>query len=396
MDRRPWFLLAGLAVLHGLIDLYGGFMPAILPAMRRHFGLSLTMGVVLLSVLNIATNVMQMTTGHLRADRHAPLFLWLAFILAACMALIPAVPQGGAAVGLLLAIAVVGGTGVAVFHPESMRAMHALETIPSSVGTPFFMMGGYFGFCGAALTAAAVERWGLGVLGWLAVPAAAGLAGTLAMRFKLAVEVPGAGAEQKPDAVSFRVLFWMAVPICTAHTFIVSLLPTHLNLLGYSLTYGGLASLLFGGGMGLGGVLWGCAFRHRDEFRTAVISLFISVPLMALYILLAGRPWSLVILAAAGLAVGGGYPMLVSRARSVAGRNLGSRMAYIIGGVWLWASIILMAAGPAADYCEAVYKRLDIFLHACWILYLGAAVFGLAVLGKQRLRMNTVDGCGEE
>jgi hypothetical protein len=50
--KFQWAQLIALMILHGCIDLFAGMMPAILPVVRTEFGLSYTLGVALLSVLN--------------------------------------------------------------------------------------------------------------------------------------------------------------------------------------------------------------------------------------------------------------------------------------------------------------------------------------------------------
>ena len=53
--KFQWAQLVVLMVLHAMIDMFAGFMPAVLPSMRARYGFSLAMGVALLSVLNVTT-----------------------------------------------------------------------------------------------------------------------------------------------------------------------------------------------------------------------------------------------------------------------------------------------------------------------------------------------------
>jgi hypothetical protein len=54
-------------------------------------------------------------------------------------------------------------------------------------------------------------------------------------------------------------------------------------------------------------------------------------------------------LTATGLSSTAVYPLMVSMARNARGFKLGQRMAFIVGGAWGLASLLLMAAGYAAE-----------------------------------------------
>jgi len=75
--------LLALAGVHFLIDMFAGMLPAILPAIRDEFGLSLSLGGLVLAALYMTSNGIQPLIGHMRADRRRPLFLHLGLILGA-------------------------------------------------------------------------------------------------------------------------------------------------------------------------------------------------------------------------------------------------------------------------------------------------------------------------
>lgn len=60
--------------------------------------------------------------------------------------------------------------------------------------------------------------------------------------------------------------------------------------------------------------------------------------------------FALLLLAAAGLTATSAYPLMISMARHAKGMKLGPRMAFIIGGAWGPASILLLACGYAAEH----------------------------------------------
>ncbi|MFC1479553.1 MFS transporter [Planctomycetota bacterium] len=177
-------------ILHGVIDMFAGMLPAILPVLRMHFHLSLTLGVLLIAVLNFFANGVQIAAGHLREKSETSFFMRLAFPLSAFVCIMYLVPAGWYALSILVAIMIVTGTGVAVFHPESMRAIHSFDKIPSSVATPFVVMGGYFGFCGGGWIGAELVDDGVGLKGlrYMLVVAAVGFLVALVTKFRLAVD----------------------------------------------------------------------------------------------------------------------------------------------------------------------------------------------------------------
>lgn len=380
-ERHQVGLLAGLTGLHLVADMFPGMMPALLPALRDNFRISLAAGIVLLSAMNIVVNGMQVATGHLRGSRDRPLFMPVCFVLTGAFGLLCLVPVGPAALPLLGALLVVGGAGVAVYHPECMRAVHSLTGLASSVKTPIIMMGGWLGFCGGPwLGSALVQQWGLRGLLLLLPLSPLCLVLVLAMRFRLAVEAAPSGNGARAagaGAVAFWPLFAMAVPVATAMTIVTTLLPTHLNLLGRDLASGGFACFVFGAASGTGGVLWGLVARRRGELPTSSLCLLAGVPAFAAYLLLARHSAAVLLLIPCGLLLGGGYPMLVSKARDAVGPNLGARMALMMGGVWGIASILMMFLSPLAGYAERSFGSLACLLHLAWILYAAAGIYGL-------------------
>jgi FSR family fosmidomycin resistance protein-like MFS transporter len=140
-----WMQLLVLSSVHFLVDMFGGMLPAILPAIRTEFGLSLSLAGILLVVLHITANGIQTLTGHTRADKRVPMFLHLGLILAAGICLLGLLPRSGGAFAAMLVLVAVSGFGIAIVHPESLRAVHRLRRISPAVSTAVFIAGGFLG-----------------------------------------------------------------------------------------------------------------------------------------------------------------------------------------------------------------------------------------------------------
>jgi len=83
-----------LSGVHFLIDMFGGMLPAILPAIMSEFGLRLSLAGIILGVLHMTSNGFQVLTGHMRARKRIPLFLHVGLILAAGICLLGFLPRG--------------------------------------------------------------------------------------------------------------------------------------------------------------------------------------------------------------------------------------------------------------------------------------------------------------
>ena len=392
-----WGNLLTLTVTHALVDSLGGLLPVILPVVRQRFGLGLAQAVVMLTVINLASNVFQVLTGHLRPHASRPLFLPVGLVLGGSICSLAFLPAGAGAFTILLLVVLVTGMGVAVAHPEALRAVHALEAIPARISTPVFMTGGFFGYAvGAWICSLLVGRWGLPGLLALLLPVAVMVLLILTGSIRLAVE-PAPGTELDESVVAtapttagaapvmpFWRLFILALPTTAGAALLVSLLPTRLHELGFSLGFGGFSSMLFGAGGAVGALLLG-VLAHRHDTRTGIrCMLMLGLPLLVAYLLLIRHPGAAALLAGAGFCLGSVYSQLVALARTaVDGPQLGMRMAWMVGGAWGVASLALLVQGQLA-----AITSVQLVLHASWISYGLALLLAWAWLrpsGKARL-----------
>lgn len=345
-----------LTSVHTLVDFLGGMLGPILPAVRSRFGLSLIEGVVLITVLGLACNMMQLVVGRFRQESRRPFFLYWALGLSGGLLLLGYVPttlSPGVQFAVLMAIMLVTGTGVACGHPEGLRGVHALHALPSSLASSVFMIGGFFGYSGGTwLASAMVDAKGLGCLAWLAVlPVVLGVALWLS-RIEIAVEPPPTAETTATDTrPSFWPLLAIAIPLTVASCFVPSLVPSCLHdEYGYSLSFGGAAGFFYGFGGAIGALCLGYLARKRGEMRFVLPMMMASIPLLVAYVLLLPHRWAVFILPGVGFTVAGTYPLLVSLARHTRGLGLGQRMAWIVGGAWGAAAVVLLVAGIVAEY----------------------------------------------
>ena len=163
-------------------------------------------------------------------------------------------PVSSLGVAMIIGLGIVSGCGIAVVHPEGLRAVNALETISPAMGTAVFMTAGFLGFAsGGAVASYLVHARGLAGLYPLILCPVVGVVALLFSRVRLSTGDSGEEAHQAAAITASRRLpFWqvmmMALPAAVSTTVVMSFVPTYLNERGFSLTFGGLSSAAFGAG----------------------------------------------------------------------------------------------------------------------------------------------------
>ena len=370
-----------LAGIHFLIDMFAGMLPAILPAIMAEFALSLSLGVILLVVLNMTGNGVQVLTGHTRAYKRMPLFLHLGLILAASICLFGALPRSPRIFAAMLLLATISGFGVAIVHPEALRAVHRLRRIQPGVSTAVFMAGGFLGYAsGGAVSTVLVSRFGLPGLYPLILCPAVGVLLVIFLRIRLAVEPKVRNENRSASAVNrlpFWLIFAMAMPAAISTLVLASLLPTVLSELGFELTFGGFSVTIFGLGGAVGSFAWVGIAHRKGELPCLIAALFLAVPFLVAYLILIDKAIAIWMMFGVGFCTISAYVLMITLARAAAGPNLGQRMGFMAGGTWALASVVFLALLPAAQYFGT-----NVILKFTPLGYVLSAAFGLFIMFK--------------
>src|SRR5580698_7810557 len=139
-DRRGIGLLS---IAHVFNDTNQSALPAIIPWLVGHHGLTLASAATLVLAMNLSSSVVQPLFGHLSDRRSLAWVIPLALLLAA---------SGTAIVGFstsmpfMLFGALISGIGVAAFHPEGSRFANYFAGANRATGMSWFTTGGYMGF----------------------------------------------------------------------------------------------------------------------------------------------------------------------------------------------------------------------------------------------------------
>jgi len=377
--------LLSLAGVHFIIDMFAGMPPAILPAIRSEFALSLSRGGLILGVFYITCNGIQPLIGHMRANKRRPLFLHLGLIVGAGICLLGALPTGGGALPAMILLAVVSGGGIAMVHPEGLRAVHRLRPIPPAVSTAVFMAGGFLGYAsGGAVSAFLVSRFGLQGLYPLILCPIVGIVVVSLLKVRLAVERkrPRKGRTQtETTGLPFWLILAMAMPAAVSTTVLASLLPTVLEELDFELTFGGLSATMFGLGGAAGSFVWAGFAHKKGELGCSIAALILAIPFLVAYLALMDNKAAIWILFGVGFCTIAAYTLMITLSRYATGLALGQRMGFMVGGTWALAYVILMALLLAAEHFHFETKAV---LNLTPWGYLLSGVFGLYLILKAR------------
>ena len=388
--RLEWTQLLVLAGAHFVVDMFGNMLPSILPVVQEQFALSLSMGVFILVLLTLTSNFVQTLTGHTRANKTVPMFLYLGLVLSAGICLLSALPRSDMGIPLIVLLGIVSGVGIALAHPEGLRAIDSLRQIPPAISTAVFMTGGFLGFAaGGVISTLLVSRFGLKGLYPLTVCPLAGVLMVILSKVRLSTgHTENSRQADCANAPETKLPFWqlmvMAVPAAVSTTVVLSLLPTNLNELGFKLTFGGFSATMFGLGSTVGPFVWAAIAQKKGELRCSILAFLLGAPLLAVYLLMINSTMAVWMLFGLGFCSMSAYMLMITLARGASGFSLGRRMGFIVGGTWGLANLIFLALIPVAQHygTELVLKFMPLG-------YLFSGAFGLYIMSRNRQQPQT-------
>jgi FSR family fosmidomycin resistance protein-like MFS transporter len=378
-----WAQLLGLTVIHGVVDMPGGIFVVALPFIQKEFGFGYATGCVLLGIFNLICNWIQVLTGGWRATKERPVFQYIGVVLCAALLAFGLVPRDSSAIYWLLALSIISGWGVALPHPEALRAIHRIDKISPSMTTGVFMVGGVTGFViGSWLAPKLIAAHGLAGLYAFIPVFVIGAVLLLPMGIRLSVEAPKTDQPAAVGISSAGISFWpilcMTTLAGTSTAVLMWILPQKLHAMGIDTP----SVPLFMLGGGVGSLLLGWAAGKLGELGIAAGGLLAAAVLLIVYILFLGQAGSVYFLIAVGFVGFGTYPLMITAAKSIAGPGLGQRMGLMVGGVWGIANLIVMALGPVAQT-----YGLDGIVYGTPAGYLLAAIVGIYLMFRVKTRI---------
>ncbi len=349
--RRLNARLGLLSFGHFTVDAYSSFFSPLLPLLVAKLDLSLTRVGLLVALMSVASSMAQPLFGLVSDRMRHPWFVALGPLAAALFIGSLGLAPNYATLVILLML---GGLGVAAFHPQA--ATMAGEASPRrSMAMAFFVTAGTLGFSlGPSLAVGIANRFGL-ARSWLAaIPGVLAAAILLSMLGK--VRPAAAPARERPKLAELEpvrrplLLLYFAVVARSAVSYgFMTFLPLHLTRRGYSYVEAGHLATLYLACGGLGGFLGGWLADRIGGRRVVVASFIGATPLYLLFLFLPD-PWSLVSLVAGGFVLQTSLPVNVVMGQELSPRHASTISSLLMGAAWGLGALLIGPIGVIADH----------------------------------------------
>jgi FSR family fosmidomycin resistance protein-like MFS transporter len=348
--------LAILSVGHLITDVNQGALPALLPFFRDAMNLSYTSVGVIYLFGNLTSSVIQPVFGYLSDRRPVGWLLPLAPIIAglglSLSGIAPSYP-------LLLLCIIIGGIGIASYHPEGFKAAHFFTGEKKVTGMSIFAVGGNLGIAIGPLWALTlVSFFGLrGTLGMI-VPGII-LGGILLLSSSWLISpiqtaLSGKKGEKKPYEKEGLISLVFLITVVVTRTWVQSGLVTYIpfyyidHLKGNPMYAGALVStFLLAGAVGtIVGAPVADFFGHKRFLTVTMLSVF---PLLILFYNSSGV-FAFVILGIAGMLLVSTFSVTMVMAHTLLPHHLGMASGLMAGFAIGTGGIGVTLLGTIADH----------------------------------------------
>ena len=341
-----------LSLGHGTADFYPGFLASVLPYLITKLSLSLTVAGSLVSLESMATSLIQPVLGYIADTRQPrPWAAWgvaMAAVLLSLVGLAPNVPA-------LAALIILGGLGVALYHPQGAAMATVLSRGRAGTAMSLFATGGSIGYAlGPLIAVCIIESWNLESLAILALPGIA-----VAWLIRRVLQRPLAEQARSRSHVSLRAslagtgsrLAWLLATM-TLRSAILSgvstMLPIYLEAKGLSLVLGGTAVFILrlAGGVG---VFFGGPLSDRFGRKAVLVASFaFTLPFLYMFFHSEGIA-RMAHLALASAVLTSSTPVNTVMAQEVTPKTAGIASGLMMGVGWALGSLSIAIIGFLAD-----------------------------------------------
>ncbi len=351
-ERRRVRSVLALAVGHAGADFYPGYLPTVLPYLIAKLGFSLSVAGGLASLQSFSTSLIQPVLGYLvDARRPRPYAAWGLVVAAILFSLLGLAPN----VGTLALLIIVGGLGVALYHPQGAAMSAILARGQAGTAISVFSTGGSIGHAlGPIVAVVVVEQWGLDSLAVLALP---GLAAAWLVNRAMREPLEQMAYKRKP--VSFRAAFQgsgnqlvLLLGIMTlrsaAAVGISTMLPIYLEAKGLAIALGATAIVVYRLA-GAVGTLLGGPLSDRFGRRLVIWGSFaVALPFVYLFFNSDGL-LRFIYLAIGSAVMTASAPVNTVMAQEVIPRTAAVASGLMMGVGWALGSLSVFLIGYLAD-----------------------------------------------
>ena len=346
VKRAAWASLAYLSLGHFFIDFYSNALGVFVPLLVDKLGISLTEAGFLGGLLSFSSSVMQPVYGYLSDRFRSPLFATLAPAVAGIfMASLGLAPT----YAWLVALVILGGAGIASFHPAgSSRVIANLEPKRRQQAMAIFISCGSLGLaCGPSAFSYVFDTIGASRAYLAAIP---GIVTTLILLFffrdapSRTITAKKSGkldlSDLRPVWAPLTILYFCVFLRSMVQISFSALLPLYLHKeRGYGLSEASHVLSFYLAAGALGGFIGGNAAHRFGGKRVIQLSFLGSLPLLAIFFATTG--W----IATTALITGGflllfTVPVNVVMAQELAPSQAGTVSALMMGAAWGMAGLI--------------------------------------------------------
>jgi len=333
-----------------MVDAYSNMYAPLLPLLMPRLGMSLQAAGTLMMVFQAAGSLSQLGFGRLADRGHARALLIAGPLVSAIVLSLMGLVHHQAVLALVL---VVGGLGIAAFHPPGAMIAHTAGRHRPGTAMSIFVTSGTIGFALSPLVVAnAAGRYGLESTLWFLLPGVA--CSLLFARAVPALPLPAPRAHGggfralRPQARNLFLLYILVVLRTTVSLSFATFVPVLLTRQGMSVGEAGAAMALYLFMTGVGG-FWGGTLADRFGPRRVITwSLLLSTPFLLAAPQTTGWTFAL-LLAGGGLFLQSTLPVNVSFGQALAPHSAATVSSLMMGVAWGSGGMLVPITGMLAD-----------------------------------------------
>jgi len=336
---------------HFVDDLYPGILPPLIPLLMVNFDFSITFAGVLASLASFANSFMQPLFGYLsdRIDRRTFVIFGplISAVFYCCIGFMPNK-------WLLLLCVLLGGAGVAMFHPQAAKMTHQVSSHNRGKAMSVFTTGGTIGYPVGALvvTSVIVPLWGLKAAPIMIIP-------VFVLMYFMVRHAPAQHKSTAPNGLSDMfpsVAQALAMGVFVGINILRAVVVMGFNLLipiwyaqqNMSLQYGGYAIFIFHTMGGLGGLIGGFMSDRYSSRRIILISFIGGAMFFVLFTHAAGLA-ALGFLGLAGFSIFLSIPPVINLAQATMPVHRGTAASMVMGFSWGVGGLLILIVSRIAD-----------------------------------------------
>jgi FSR family fosmidomycin resistance protein-like MFS transporter len=345
-------VVARMGVAHFVVDWFSNTLAPLMPLLVTRLQLTLAGAGVLGMILTLASSVAQVLFGDLADRGRARLMLVGGAVLSVAGLSLLTLCQTWTQLVIVL---IVGGLGVAAFHPAGAMLAHRFGRERPGYAMAVYVTSGTLGFAVGPLAVALVAE-GVGPE-WVPALAIPGLA-TVAIALRRLPDLGPPSAAPRGDRFGFRALRPYAKPLTLLYFLVVirgvvssalgTFLPVLISRRGGSVTLAAAAISVYFLAGGLGGFFGGAMSDRVGHRRVILLSMAVPIPFLMAAPL--GPPAvTLSCLTIAGFFMQATLPVNVSFGQLLAPVSPATVASLLMGFAWGAGALFVPGIGALAD-----------------------------------------------